>query len=108
MTQRQILITILVLSLATILTRVLPFLLFPDHKRPPEFIQYLGKVLPFPVIGMLVVYCFRNVTFTSSPFGVPELAGLVYVVFVHRWKHNLPLSIVGGAAFYVFLSRVVF
>ena len=107
MPRAQILMTLGVLSLATALTRVLPFLLFPGSKKPPEFVQYLGKVLPFPVIGMLVVYCFRNVSFSSYPFGIPELAGLLYVVLVHRWKHNLLLSIVGGAAFYVLLSRVL-
>ena len=33
--------------LGTMVTRFLPFLIFPEGKEPPEFIQYLGKVLHY-------------------------------------------------------------
>ena len=63
MTSTQALITILVIAAVTVLTRVLPFALFPGNKKTPEFILYLGEVLPFAIIGMLVVYCFKSVSF---------------------------------------------
>lgn len=68
----QILLTILAVTLGTMLTRFLPFLLFPNSSKTPKFIRYLGKVLPYAVMGMLVVYCLRNVSFTTAPFGAPE------------------------------------
>ena len=62
----QILLTILAVTLGTMLTRFLPFLLFPNSSKTPKFIRYLGKVLPYAVMGMLVVYCLRNVSFMST------------------------------------------
>lgn len=64
----QILLTILAVTLGTMLTRFLPFLLFPNSSKTPKFIRYLGKVLPYAVMGMLVVYCLRNVSFTTASF----------------------------------------
>ncbi len=108
MTTMQLLITILLITIVTIATRAVPFLIFPGSKEPPEYIQYLGNVLPYAIIGILVVYCFKNVSFIQFPFGLPEVIGFIYVVFVHRWKHNLLLSIGGGAFLYMFLIQTVF
>lgn len=56
MTLTQQIVTIGVVILGTMITRFLPFLIFPEGKQPPEFISYLSKVLPSAVIGLLVVY----------------------------------------------------
>lgn len=92
----------------TFFIRGLPFLLFPGNKKTPAYIMYLGKVLPFAIIGMLVVYCFKNVSVISAPFGIPELIALVVIVFLHVWKRNTLISIGGGTLLYMFLVQVLF
>ena len=52
---------ILLVALTTFATRVTPFLVFPKGKEIPKTIQYLGKVLTPAIIGMLVVYCLKNI-----------------------------------------------
>jgi len=96
------------MAVCTLITRALPFLIFPDHKETPALVPYLGAVLPFAIIGMLVVYCFKQVSFIQYPFGIPEMIGFLFVVFIHRWKHNLLLSIGGGTILYMIVIRFVF
>jgi len=84
--------------LGTMVTRFLPFLIFPEGKEPPEFIQYLGKVLPYAVIGLLVIYCLKDVP-GSGTYGIPEFLAIVFIVLLHRWKKNILLSIGGGTVY---------
>lgn len=104
----QTLIVILVVSLGVWITRWLPFLLFPEKKEPPKVVLYLGQVLPPAMMGLLVVYCFKNVTWLSGNHGLPELLASAAVVGLHLWKRNVLLSIAGGTAVYMVLLRVVF
>ena len=71
--------------LGTMVTRFLPFLIFPEGKEPPEFIQYLGKVLHYAVIGLLVIYCLKDVP-GSGTYGIPEFLAIAFIVLLHRWK----------------------
>ena len=93
--------------LGTMVTRFLPFLIFPEVKEPPEFIQYLGKVLPYAVIGLLVIYCLKDVP-GSGTYGILEFLAIVFIVLLHRWKKNILLSIGGGTVFYMLLVQFVF
>lgn len=104
----QMIIFFSVVSLATITTRVLPFLLFPEHKEIPKYIKYLADILPFTIIGMLVVYCLKNITLLHAPFAFPELISIVVIAVLHIWKKNTLLSIGGGALFYMILVQYVF
>ena len=108
LTTVQILAIILAVSLGTQMTRWLPFLLFPDSKQPPTVVLYLGKVLPPAMMGLLVVYCFKNVSWLSGSHGAPELLATAAVVGLHLWKKNVLLSIAGGTALYMVLLQVVF
>ena len=90
----------------TALIRFAPFLIF--HKGTPKHIMYLGKVLPHAVMGMLVVYCLKNVSIISAPFGVPELLAVLVVVLLHKWKHNTLLSVGVGTVCYMLLVQMVF
>lgn len=105
----QILLTILAVTLGTMLTRFLPFLLFPNSSKTPKFIRYLGKVLPYAVMGMLVVYCLRNVSFTTAPFGAPEAAcvGRLWRACTSGRRIRL-LSIGAGTTLYMVLIQFVF
>ena len=93
--------------LGTMVTRFLPFLIFPEGKEPPEFIQYLGKVLPYAVIGLLVIYCLKDVL-GSGTYGIPEFLAIAFIVLLHRWKKSILLSIGGGTVFYMLLVQFVF
>ena len=101
-------IIILLVALTTLATRAIPFILFPEGKKIPKAVQYLGKVLPPAVIGMLVVYCFKSVEITSAPFGFPEIIAGLVVVLLHIWKRNNLLSIGTGTVFYMVLVQYVF
>lgn len=104
----QLCITIAVIALATLLSRALPFLLFPTGRETPPAVRYLGAVLPFAVIGMLVVYCFKNISPFSGSHGLPELIASAFVILVHKWRHSLLLSIAGGTILYMLLVQLVF
>ncbi|MFU0789123.1 MAG: Branched-chain amino acid transport protein AzlD [Virgibacillus proomii] len=103
----QIIIISMVI-LGTMLTRFIPFILFPPEKSTPKYVEYLGKVLPSAVIGLLVIYCFRNVSFTSGSHGIPELIAVGVVVILHFWKKNMFLSIAGGTIVYMTMIQAVF
>ncbi len=98
-------ITILAMAAGTILTRFLPFWIFPKGKDAPEFIKRLQSLLPPAVIGLLVVYCFRNVDMLAAPHGLPELLGAFAVAALHLWRRNTLLSIAGGTAVYMVLVQ---
>ena len=108
MTSVQALITILAIAAGTQLTRWLPFWLFPEKKAPPAVVLYLGKVLPPAMMGLLTVYCFKNVTWLSGAHGGPELLASAAVVGLHLWKRNVLFSIAGGTALYMVLVQAVF
>ena len=93
--------------LGTMMTRFLPFLIFPEGKEPPEFIQYLGKVLPYAVIGLLVIYCLKDVP-GSGTYGIPEFLAIAFIVLLYGWKKSILLSIGGGTVFYMLLVQFVF
>lgn len=95
-------------ALGTLLTRLLPFLIFREGKRPPEFVRYLGKMLPPAMMALLVVYCLRNVNVFSFPNGLPELISIVVIVILHKWKSNVLLSIASGTVSYMLLVQFVF
>ena len=93
--------------LGTMMTRFLPFLIFPEGKEPPAVITYLGKVLPYAVIGLLVVFCLKDVP-ESTHFGLPELIAILFIVVLHKWKKSTLLSIGGGTVLYMVLVQTIF
>lgn len=108
MTVWQRLVLIVVIALGTMLTRFLPFVLFPAGKPTPRYIRYLGKALPGAVFGMLVIYCLKNVNLFSGSHGVPEALSVAVVVGLHLWKRQTLLSIAGGTLCYMLLVQCVF
>ena len=108
LTTGQALAIVGAVTLGAIITRFLPFLLFPDSKPVPKVVEYLGRTLPAAMMGLLVVYCLKNVTWTAAPHGIPELLAIFAVVLLHRWRGNVLLSIAGGTALYMALVQLVF
>ena len=94
-----------VIALVTALLRFLPFVVFRKHT--PEAILYLGRVLPYAVMAMLVVYCLKGMVFTAVPYGIPEMSAIAVVVVLHKWKHHTLLSILAGTLSYMLLIRII-
>lgn len=108
MTVTQEIITAAMVVLATMLTRFIPFLIFPEGKPVPKYVQYLGKVLPPAVFGLLIIYCLKNVSIFSGSHGIPELISIILVIVLHLWKRQMLLSIAGGTVCYMLLVQLVF
>ena len=98
--------TVAVMAIVTILLRFLPFIMF--RKKTPPYIAYLGKVLPPAIIGMLVIFCLKDVNVAASPFGLPELIAAFCVVALQVWKRNSLISILCGTFVYMILIQTVF
>lgn len=99
---------IAVASVVTMLIRFLPFGVFGGNKKRPAVIDYLADVLPYAIMGMLVVYCLKNVSIIAAPHGIPELIACVIVVLLHLWKRNTLLSIIAGTVAYMLMIQMVF
>ncbi|SCY15289.1 branched-chain amino acid transporter permease [Butyrivibrio sp. INlla14] len=98
------LILIASMAVTTMALRFLPFFVFGENT--PKYITYLGKVLPQATIGLLVIYCLKDVSFTSGSHGIPEVVAGAMVVGMQAWKRNAVLSILLGTAVYMFLIRM--
>ena len=99
-------VLVCVMAAVTFGLRALPFLIF--RGRTPKYISYLGEVLPPAIIGMLVIYCLKDIQISSAPFGLPELIATVCVVGLQAWKRNSLVSILGGTIVYMLLIQAVF
>ena len=97
-----------VVAAVTIALRFLPFVIFSGSKPTPPFVSYLGKVLPYAIMGMLVVYCLRNVNLASALHGAPEFIACLIVAALHLWKRNTLISIIGGTASYMLMVQMIF
>lgn len=101
-------LVIAVTSVVTAVLRFIPFLIFGGKRETPAYISYLGRLLPYAVMAMLVVYCLRNISFAAAPFGAPELISCAVVALLHVWKRSSILSILGGTVCYMLLVQLVF
>lgn len=99
---------VVISALVIAATRFLPFLIFGEKRKTPPVIEYLGTVLPCAIMGMLVVYCLKDISFLRSPYGLPELIACCVVAALHVWKRNSLLSIGGGTVCYMLLIQFVF
>lgn len=108
MTVSQQWITVLLIAAATMLTRFLPFALFPAKKQTPSYILYLGKALPAAVFGLLIVYCLKEVNVLEGSHGLPELISIAVVAVLHLLKRQTLLSIAAGTVCYMLLVQFVF
>lgn len=99
---------LLALVAGTLITRFLPFLVFPAGKKTPRFVEYLGAKLPYASMGLLVVYCLKGVHISSGSHGIPELIAVAITAGLQVWRKNVLLSISAGTVVYMLLVQVVF
>ena len=107
MSEIYILLAILVMAGVTVLLRFLPFLIFGGRAKTPEFIEYLGKVLPYAIMGMLVVYCLKGISFNTVINWLPACIGVVLTAVIQIWKRNTIYSILVGTVVYMVLIRIM-
>ena len=105
---RQAMIIILVMGLMTLATRILPVLIFGRGEKVPEYIMYLGRVVPYTAMGLLIVYCLKDVQILEAPHALPEIISLAAVCLTYLWKRNSILSVVVGTVLYMILVQQVF
>lgn len=108
MSTNEKIITIVIIFLATIIMRFLPFVAFPENKPTPRFIQYLGKYLPGAVFGLLIVFALKDVTILEGSHGLPEIIAIAVTALLHLWKKQMIISISGGTICYMLLVQLVF
>lgn len=113
MTLTQAVITVAIVIAGTVFTRFLSYLAFPEGRKIPPFVRYLGKVLGPAVFGLLIVYCFRNTNLLTSfavggTHGIPELVGLLVTSALFVWKRNMMVSMLAGTVAYMLLVQLVF
>ena len=108
LTTIESLIIVSMVVLGTLITKYLPFILFKGDKSNNTFISYLGQVLPYSAIGLLAVYCLKDISFRVSPHGLPELIAILGITIIHLWKKSTLLSIGVGTITYMILVQYVF
>ena len=99
---------IFIIAAVTAALRFAPFFIFSGEKPVPEFINYFGRVLPYSIMAMLVVYCLKGISFAKAPFGLPEIISVILVAVLHVWRRNTLFSIICGTICYMLLIQFVF
>lgn len=105
MSSLQILITVGLVVLGTITTRAISFLLFPNPEKTPDFVKYLGKVLPYAVMGLLVVFSYKGLSIENFRGTAFQLIATIIVVGLQIYKRNMLLSIGVGTVVYMVLVQ---
>ena len=101
MTLTEQIISILIAAVVTMATRFIPFLIFDQSKE-----LSLGKFLPAAIMGVLVIYCYRNISFAEPSKALLEIVAGLVTLFIHLWKRNMPLSILVGTGFYMVMLNL--
>jgi len=104
----QQVVMICMVILGTMITRFLPFLIFTSDRPTPKYVQFLGKLLPSAALGMLVIYCLKDVSLFTGNHAIPELISIMVVILLHLWKRQMLISIAGGTIFYMILIQLIF
>ncbi|OTA43141.1 branched-chain amino acid transporter permease [Limosilactobacillus reuteri] len=106
MTLTEQIISILIAAVVTMATRFIPFLIFDQSKELSPYLEELGKFLPTVIMGVLVIYCYRNISFAEPSKALLEIVAGLVTLFIHLWKRNMPLSILVGTGFYMVLLNL--
>lgn len=109
MTEAELWLAVAIIALVTALTRFLPFFAFGGGRKTPKIVEKLGGLLPYAIMGMLVVYCLKGMSFTAGVGGfLPEIISVLVVSLIYIWRRNTLLSIIAGTVCYMLLVQLVF
>ncbi len=108
MNDKELLITALVIAAATLIIRFLPFEIIRKSIAERKYIKFLGDMMPYSMIALLVIYCLKDVNLIKYPYGIPELISIAIIIILHIFKRNVIISIGAGTIIYMFLVQAVF
>lgn len=97
---------IFLMTIITLFTRAAPFLFFAKRQVPPLLV-YLQHYVPPVVMCLLVLASYKDIAFSRAPYGLPALLGGLCTALLHLWKRNVLLSIAGGTALFMVLTRLL-
>lgn len=106
MTNVYVYSALIISGLITFGIRATPFLLFSKMKKLPVPLEYLSHTLPMAIMVILVIYSLKEMNFTISPYGLPEIICVLLVVALHIWKRNTLLSIFLPTIVYMLLVQI--
>ena len=108
MNEKYLWIAVAIIALVTAGLRFLPFVIFNRKRTTPKIVEKLGRLLPYAIMGMLVVYCLKDTSFTQISGFLPALIACSVVGGLYVWKRNTLLSIIVGTVCYMVLVQMVF
>ena len=102
MNNKELLITALIIVFATLIIRFLPFVIIRKSIAERKYIKFLGDMMPYSMIALLVIYCLKEVNLIKYPYGIPELISIAIIIILHIIKRNVLISIGVGTVIYIF------
>lgn len=107
MSDQYIILAIIIASLATYATRILPFLFFAK-REPGPLVRHIEFFMPMMIMVILIFYAIKDVPFGEYPYGIPEIIGVIVAFIMHGWRKNALLSIITATITYMVLVQSIF
>ncbi len=95
---------ILVASIGTALTRLLPFFVF-RNVADNKLLKYLQETMPLLIMTLLVFFSLLGTPW-SETYGIYEISGIFVAILCFLWFKNSVFSIFAGIIFYIFITRI--
>ncbi|TXJ60389.1 branched-chain amino acid transporter AzlD [Brachyspira aalborgi] len=108
MNNKELLITALIIVFATVIIRFLPFIIIRKSIAERKYIKFLGDMMPYSMIALLVIYCLKEVNLIKYPYEIPELISIAIIIILHIIKRNVLISIGVGTVVYMILVQTIF
>ena len=108
MNNKELLITSLIIVFSTVIIRFLPFIIIRKSIAERKYIKFLGDMMPYSMIALLVIYCLKEVNLIKYPYGIPELISIAIIIILHIIKRNVLISIGVGTVIYMILVQTIF
>lgn len=108
MSTREVYIAIAIAVAITFFIRMFPLFFFSNRDTIPKIVKDLGVLLPYSMMGLLIIYCLRSMRFDALAGFVPLTVASLVTAGSYLWKRKSILSIVLGTAVYMFLIQQVF
>lgn len=105
MSWNEVFVAIAVVTLGTMITRFLPFIVFREQNA---LMNYLSKLLPAAAMAMLVVYSFKDVNVFTGSHGLPEFIAGILTILLQIFVKNVLISMAAGTVCYMYLVQYIF
>ncbi|MBO5690306.1 MAG: AzlD domain-containing protein [Spirochaetaceae bacterium] len=105
LTLNNALIATLIAALVIFATRLFTFALY-SKREPPSILRFIEKYIPPMIMAILLIYCLKDLDFTTRPFGLPQIIALLVTVVSYLWKGNSMVSIFGGTIVFMLLQNI--